>query len=335
MQLKTRFYWCFAVLVLASSANTVALQPTLQNPSESNPTALPSRQQPTEYVLGPNDQIVISAANAEEITGKPTRISITGDINVMQGVGRIHAAGMTVRELEAEIAERLKRIIRVPEVSITVSEFRSQPVTVTGAVGKPGTTQLEGGKSLLEVLAAVGGAQVEASSIVTITRDRNLNGPIPLASASSPDGSPYSVAKVNIRSVQEGRHPEENIRILPQDVIHVPQAPLVYATGEIRKPGAYALKDRNTVSMIQLIAMAEGTAPNAKTKEVRIVRPVEDSTREERIVDFEAIRKGKAPDITLQPGDILYVPGNAAKGALRKTLDALVGMAPGMAIYGF
>src|SRR5688572_11398768 len=61
MRLKTKFYWSFAVLVLASSAHAVAVGPALQNPSESNPTALPSRQQPTEYVLGPNDQIVISA----------------------------------------------------------------------------------------------------------------------------------------------------------------------------------------------------------------------------------------------------------------------------------
>ena len=335
MQLKTRLYCCFAVLVLASSANAVAVGPVQQNPSEPAAAPAPARYQPTEYVLGPNDQIVILAVDAEEISGKSARISITGDINIGQGVGRIHAAGMTVRELEAEVTERLKRIIKVPEVSINVSEFRSQPVTVTGSVGKPGTTQLEGGKTLLEVLAAAGGANIEASSMITITRDKNLNGPIPLASASADDGSPYSVARVNIRAIQEGRSPEENIRILPQDIIHVPQAPVVYALGEVKKPGTYALKDRSSVTVFQLISMAEGTAQNAKKKEVRIFRPVENSTRIELTVDYQAILDGKAKDVLLQPNDILIVPENAAKGTLRKTLDAMINMVPGLAIYGF
>jgi len=331
--MKTRFYWCFAFLVLTSSASAVALGPVQQKASAPSP-AVPTRQQPAEYVLGPNDEISLMAVEMEDISKKPIRISSTGDISVVQ-VGRIHAAGMTVHELEMEVIERLKKIIKEPEVSITVTEFRSQPISVTGAVVKPGTIQLEGGKNLLQVLSDAGGAQVEASSMVTITRDKELNGPIPLASASKDDGSGYSVATVNIRAIQEGKHPEENIRILPRDVIHVPQAPVVYAMGNVNKPGKFVLNDRQSVSLLQLLGMASGTAPNAKKKEVRIIKPVEDSTRQERIVDLEAIEKGKAPDVTLQPNDILFVPDSAAKGALRKSLDAIINMAPGIAVYGF
>ena len=189
MQLKTKFYWCCGVLALAFSANAAASGPVLQKTSVPAQVAAPTRHQVPDYVLGPGDVITLIAVDADEISNKPMRISNTGDISVVQGVGRIHAAGMTVQQLEAEIAERLKRIIRVPEVFVSVTEFRSQPVTVTGAVGTPGTKQLEGGKDLLEVLALAGGASLDASSMITITRDTELNGPIPLASASTADGS--------------------------------------------------------------------------------------------------------------------------------------------------
>ena len=54
---------------------------------------------PTDYVLGPDDQISLTVANLEEMSGKPTRIDRSGDINLPL-VGHIHAADLTATQLE-------------------------------------------------------------------------------------------------------------------------------------------------------------------------------------------------------------------------------------------
>ena len=133
MHFKTRSYWCFALL-----AQSRLRERSLQcNPSRRTPPAARA-QTPTvrlfpEYILGPGDEIVITAVEAEEISNKPIRISATGDIS-LNTVGRIRAAGKTVGELEAELVDRLKPFIIRPDVTVAVTESRSQPVTVMGAV---------------------------------------------------------------------------------------------------------------------------------------------------------------------------------------------------------
>ena len=85
------------------------------------------------YILGPNDEIVILAVDAEEIANKPLRITTSGDINLPL-VGRIHAAGMNLEQLEVEVTERLSKYIREPHVAINVTQFKSQPVSIFGAL---------------------------------------------------------------------------------------------------------------------------------------------------------------------------------------------------------
>ena len=80
------------------------------------------------YVLGPDDHIVVHVVNVEEINDKPLPIDSSGYIR-LPVVGRIAVAGLTAVQLEAEIADRLKNYVRRPDVSVTVVEFRSQPVS--------------------------------------------------------------------------------------------------------------------------------------------------------------------------------------------------------------
>jgi len=294
-------------------------------------TAQQAAPQNSEYVLGPNDEIVIIAVDAEEIANKPVRIGIGGDINLPM-VGRIRASGLMVQQLENEIAERLKVYIRRPQVSLSVTQFRSQPATVLGAVRNPGVVQLEGRKTLVEVLSMAGGAQNDASSKVTITRHKEA-GTLPLVRPVVKEEPLYFVGEVDMRSIIDGSHPELNIQILPNDVITVPRAPIVYAVGFLNKQGGFVLNDKDAISILQLVAMAGGTIPTANTKQAKVIRPVPGSTRIELPVNVKDIMSGKAKDMMLQAEDILYVPDSYAKGALRRTLDTAVTVTTGMAIY--
>ena len=136
-----RYVNCFTI-ILASAFLAAAqqAQPTQQQPipadTDQNPTTRPRARQPRElppdsirpnYELGPSDQILIRSPQAEEINEKPFRIDSEGNLNLPL-VGRIHAAGMTQQELEAELVKRLKEYIRDPQVIITVTAFRNEPV---------------------------------------------------------------------------------------------------------------------------------------------------------------------------------------------------------------
>jgi polysaccharide biosynthesis/export protein len=284
------------------------------------------------YVLGPNDEIVIVSVVAEDIANKPTRITTSGDLNLPM-VGRIHAAGMTLDQLETEVSQRLKTYYRDPDLSINITQFKSQPVSVIGYVASPGVIQLEGRKTLIEVLSQVGGLRQDAGSRIKITRQSEW-GPIPLPSAKTQGD--LSVAEVSVRGIETATSPEENIQILPNDIITVPRADIVYVLGEVKMPGGFALDERGrTISLIEVLARAGGATPTASLKNAKIVRAVPNANRVEIAVNLRDVTKGKAKDMVLQPDDILYVPNSYAKGAFRRTLDTVVNTATAVAIYRY
>jgi polysaccharide biosynthesis/export protein len=328
MRVRTQTILLIGIVVLMQTAGAFGVHSTTQQapvPGAAGPTAgrLPN------YILGPNDEIVVLALDAEEISNKPIRVTTSGDISLPL-VGRVHVAGMTIEDVEKELVERLKVYIRQPELAINITQFKSQPVSVFGAVGAPGVVQLEGRRTLIEVLAMAGGLKGDAGSTVKVTR-RSEWGAIPLATAKS-EGS-YSVAEVSIRAIEDASRPEDNIQILPHDVISVARAQVVYVMGEVRKPGGFALNEKGTISLIEALARAEGFGSTASQSNAKIIRPVPGSNRIEIPVNLADVLKGKSRDMMLQPDDILYVPSSYAKGTARRTLDTIISLTTGMLIY--
>src|SRR5690349_21011405 len=97
-----------------------------------------------EYVLGPGDEVNVYVSNVAELNGgRSYRIDPQGDVDIPLA-GRFRASGRSVAETKADIIERLKQYVYEPQVSVDVQAFRSQPVSVIGAVNEPGVHQLEG-----------------------------------------------------------------------------------------------------------------------------------------------------------------------------------------------
>lgn len=284
------------------------------------------------YVLGPDDQINIRALDADEISDKPLRIGIDGVINLPL-VGRLTAAGLTTEQLEAELESRLKTYVKSPHVAVSVLEMRSQPVSVIGAVGMPGVHQLQGRKTLIEVLSMAGGLKPDAGYSVKISR-RMEWGMIPLPGAVKDASGDYSVAEVPVRGIIEATNPAANIAIMPEDVISVPVAEMVYVIGDVSRPGTIILGGANSVSVLQALAAAGGFNKTAKPRQARIIRVVPGaSERQEVKLDLQAALEGKAGDITMQPQDILYVPNNLKKEVAMRTLEAAISSGPAAVIY--
>jgi polysaccharide export outer membrane protein len=268
----------------------------------------PQEQLRSSYVLGPEDQIVIRALDAEEISDKPLRIDMNGYIRLPLA-GRVRAAGLTLEQLEAELASRLKAYIQKPEVAVTITEFRSQPVSVLGSVKSPGVHQLQGRKTLVEILSLAGGLSGDAGHSVKITRLREW-GPIPLRGAAQDASGQYSVAEVSLKSIMEATNPEANIVIRPHDVITVPRAEMVYVIGQVQRAGGFVLNERENISALKALSLAGGLDRAASPQNARILRAAGGSNRLEIALDMKKILSGKAPDVPLQPEDILFVPSS-------------------------
>src|SRR5262245_38261235 len=119
--------------LLALALTSICVPLHAQTPAEAGPSMARMRQ----ARVGPDDTVTIYALNVEEIS-KAWRVSATGDLSLPM-IGRVRAAGLTVEQLEKQIANQLEQFVLQPQVTLYVSESRSQPVTVTGAVDKPGT----------------------------------------------------------------------------------------------------------------------------------------------------------------------------------------------------
>jgi polysaccharide export outer membrane protein len=271
------------------------------------------------YELGTEDLINIWVLEADEFGGKTFRVA--REVNLPL-VGRVPAAGLTIEQFEDELRKRLTKYIKEPQVVVNVAEFRSQPVSVIGAVSNPGIFQLRGRKSLVEVLSMAGGLRNDAGSAVKITRRRDQER-IPLATTTE-DGEFY-VADVPLKNLMDAGNPERNIEIRSNDVISVPAARQVYVIGNVERSGGFALHEKDTVSVLEALSMAGGLSRAASPQNAKILRPLLGGPkRAELPLDVHKILEGKASDVPLLPDDILFIPGSAAKSSAARALDALI-----------
>jgi len=282
--------------------------------------------------LGPFDIVTIHVTDAEELSDKPYRIDPEGNLH-LPVVGQVHAAGLTLDQLESQLRTRLKTFIRNPDVSVSVVEFNSQPVSVIGCVQKPGLLQLQGRKTLVEVLSLAGGVTQEAGYTVKITR-RTENGRIPLPGARDDSTGRFNVAEVKLKSLMSATGPEQNIIVLPDDVISVPRGEMVYVMGQVVRSGGFVLNERESMSVLQALSLAGGLDRAAQPKNSRILRATAgDSGRRELPLDLSKILSGRAEDVSLRSDDILLIPASVPKKAALRAVEAAIQLGTGIVIW--
>ena len=296
-----------------------------QTPSA--PRELPPDAIRPNYTLGVNDQILVRSPQADEINEKPFRIDTDGYVN-MPLVGRLHVAGMTVQELEDDLVKRLREYIRNPEVMISVTQFRNEPVFFVGAFNRPGIYTLQGGRTLVEMLASIGGTQANASRHLTITR-RAEYGPIPLPNAQVDEQKKISTVEISIGSLRNNVNPAEDILLQPYDVISIERAEQIYVSGEVARTSGFELGERDYITVAQVVSMAGGFTRDSAKSKARILRPVLNTNRRYVIeIDLKRIFDGKDNDEPLLPNDILYVPRSLVPAAWRLAGQVLLPIIP-------
>jgi polysaccharide export outer membrane protein len=269
-------------------------------------------------MIGPDDGVTIVALGAEDIS-KTWRVSSTGELTLPM-VGKIHAAGKTTEQLERELTSRLRHFIREPEVTVYISEFRSETVTVEGAVTKPGRIQTEGQKTLLDVLMMAGGTKSPGPTVKVTRASRYGNIPLPEVRRDL-EGTSSSV-ELPVKDVLDASTAAANLIMQPDDVVSVStQQRLVYILGEVNHTGAVELVTQDSVSIVQVLASAGGMTKIAAPARTTILRK-DSEGRYSPVgsVDLKKILAGRHEDKLLLAGDIVVVPTSNVKFYLQSVM---------------
>jgi polysaccharide export outer membrane protein len=267
----------------------------------------------------------------EELAAQTFRIDSGGLVD-LPIAGQVRAGGLTIEQFKLELVKKFSRELRKPEVSVNVVEFGSQPVSVMGAVTTPGVHQLRGRKNLAEVMALAGGLRPDAGCCIKVSRAVE-RGPINLPSTKMSSDGKFHVANIKLKDFLEAKNPGENIAVQPHDVVTVPTAEVIYVMGAVRKPGAFVLNEKETLSVLQALSLAEGVGTTPSLKESRILRPKPGGQRVEIAVDLRKVMAGKAEDFTLHPNDILFIPTSTAKRAGLRAVEAAIYATTGVIIW--
>jgi polysaccharide export outer membrane protein len=285
-----------------------------QNPGAPQQQNLPSEGQQIRpnYVLGPNDQIMVRAQDVDELNQKVFRVEEDGTIIFPPPVGQLKVQGMTVQELERELIKRLQVTIRNPVVSIVLTQSRGDVVFFEGFFDRPGIKPLLGKRTLMEMLSEVG-LQPTASHRLRLTR-RMESGPIPLPTAVEHPEAKVSTVEINMRVFRESLNPAEDLVLQPYDTIFVDRAERIYVQGAVGKQGTVELDENDSISMLKVLTLSGGIAPDGNPSKAYILRPVLDSARRAILpVNLENIMAARTNDFPLLANDILVVPKRSSK----------------------
>ena len=362
-----------AFLLLASPAlaqdvgSTTSLSPSqVQTSREGSPRKQLSSESParattqlqgSESRIGPDDLLNISVFEAPEMNCS-VRVSSNGLISLPL-LGAVHAAGLTPRELESVLEEVLRRTyVKAPHVGVFVQELQSHSVSVVGAVRMPGVFQIRGTKTVIEILSMAEGLADDAGDTLLLMHNTryeetaNSDGPDSTAAGTAPAPAFHEVfenfnrpqppapqekgklEEINLKKLLESDSSALNVRVRPGDIVKVSRAGIVYVVGEVRKPGGFVLQNNENISVLQALALAEGTTHTSAINRARIIR-TDPATgkRTEISMNLGQILSGKKPDTMLQPRDVVFVPNSAAKSVLYRGSEAALQTATGVAIY--
>ena len=237
------------------------------------------------YIVGPQDVLVITSYDQPELTGRFT-IEIDGTFTYPL-IGRVEIGGITLREVEATLEGLLvdRGFFTRPEILVAIEQYRSQRIYVVGEVRTPGAYPLSGDMRLVEALALAGSTLPTASGEAVIVHPANA-----LVVQSDPADlqgeSADQVVRVDLRELENGDL-SQNVRLAAGDTVFVLRAESVYVFGQVRNPGAYPLRQRNT-TVLQALSLAGGVTDRGSTGRLRIIRIVDGDKEEIRaeLTDF-------------------------------------------------
>ncbi len=268
------------------------------------PAGFVNSAQAFQYRVAPQDILQVTVWNRPELNNPSnTSNELSGRIVSADGtlyypfVGAFVAAGKTVQEIRDHITNGLMKVIKQPQVDVSVLQYRSQRVYVSGEVRTPGTVPVTDiPPDLTDIIARAGGATSEADlSGVTVTRGRDT-------------------LRLDLQQLYYAGNLRSNIRLQHGDIVNVPErrASKVFVTGEVIRPAALLLP-RGPFTLADALADAGGVNPlSANAGQIYVLRgsPTASADARPKIYHLNAAAPDAlllADQFELNARDVVYV----------------------------
>jgi polysaccharide biosynthesis/export protein len=316
-----------AIVLMVTCGASIYAQEQSQGPVLGSTPSVDS-QGIRNYLLGPGDVLDVRVFGQPDLSSV-VEIDSEGNVSSLPFLEKpIRAQCRTEKDVQKDVALAYSKYIKNPQVSVLVKERKSrQPATITGAVRTPMQVTMMREVHLNELVTKAGGWTERASGTIEVMHTQApmcpADGSVFQNAALAEKGN-LGIAIYKITDLKAGKD-EANPVIWPGDVVRITEGDPVYVTGMVTSPRELVLRDKLT--LVEAIAQAGGTQRNAKTSEVHILRKKEGG-QDNLKFNYDAIRKGKEPNVELKPFDIIEV-GEAGLFSSKGLSDLFKGLVTG------
>ena len=245
-----------------------------------------------DTTVGPRDVLDVRVLEDQSMSGRVT-VGDDGQI-VLNVIGKVGVAGLSAAQIESKLKSLVETFLTKATVSVQVVEFASKPISVVGAVVRPGRIGATSGTTLIQAITEAGGlAAGHGNQIYVLRTARN--------------GLSEQLA-IDVDELMVRGNPDVNIPLAPNDLVNIPVDPpvTVYIMGEVMRPGKAQFRRSQNPTLLQAIADAGGPTDRASKKAI-VKRISENGKQETIIVNYRDIIRGKAKDVVLQDNDTVVL----------------------------
>jgi polysaccharide biosynthesis/export protein len=246
----------------------------------------------TDSPVGPRDVLDVKVLEDPQISGR-TVVGEDGNI-ALNVVGKVLVAGLSASQIESRLQSLLEaKYLARATVAVQVVEFASKPISVVGAVVRPGRITATGTTTLIQAITQAGGLTAAAGKELYVLRTGR-------------SGLSEQVA-ISIEELMVNGNPDANIPLAPNDLVNIPpDAPItIYLLGEVMKPGKAQFRSSQTPTLLQAIADAGG--PTDRASRNVIIKRMNNGQQQTIRVNYRDILRGKRADEVLRDNDTVYL----------------------------
>jgi len=280
------------------------------------PLGASTASSPMPSLISPGDALDISEYRTPEFHSQ-VRVSSAGTVTLPM-VHEVQIGGLdeqgAVHAIEAALIAR--GMLLHPQVSVLVTAWAGQDVSVLGEVARPGVYPYTLHHRLLDLISASSGMAPSAGRLVNIYHRGDPNTPHPVVL--DPNGADGGA--------------DHNPELVPGDTVLVSRAGLIYVVGDVLRPGGFPVDPAQGLTVVQALSLAWGTSTNAAADKAILIRE-QKGGRTLTTLNLKRLMHGQDPDQLVHDRDILYVPHSTAKELWNKTLESALQSAVGVSIY--
>jgi polysaccharide export outer membrane protein len=266
--------------------------------------------------IGPGDFLDVQESHTPEFHSG-VRVSPAGTVTLPM-VNDVMLAGLdeqgAARAIEAALLK--KGMLLHPQVTVLVTSYAGQDVSVLGEVARPGVYPYTLHHRLLDLISAASGVSTNSGRLVNVFHRADPN--TPHAVVLDPGGTDTTM--------------DHNPELSPGDTVQVSRAGLVFVIGDVVRPGGFPVDPAQGLTVVQALSLAWGPSQNAASGKALLIRE-QKGGRTLTTLNLRRMIHGQDPDQPIYDRDILFVPDSMAKNMWNRTMEAAIQSAVGVTIY--